>query len=229
MSDSAEAPQVYTYNDAPELCRPSSAPTKPLVPESYAGMSDPPEKSVRPVDRSHIVLQRTTFWALIISLVVLFAAAIGGSVGAALGTKAHDNSSKSETAPPVTTLPDSDCNSTSHNSTSTILVPQTSCPNSNGTIFRPSIYSDTSQSFRIECNVGYTNSQNIVQVMAYTLEHCITACATYNFWNLNRNCTYAAYDVTKGEPGNCWLEHGDPGPKLDSTKKVNTTYILLQE
>ncbi|KAH8800309.1 hypothetical protein F5884DRAFT_757919 [Xylogone sp. PMI_703] len=218
MSVLREAPPAFEYSDAPELCHQSPALTKALISEPYSEITDPPKKPVDSVDPSLIVLRRTTFWVMLVGIVVLFAATIGGSVGAALGTKAHDNSDKS-----VTTIP-------ANNSTSLLTpVPQTSCPNSDNTIFHPTVYSDTSQAFRIECGTDYTNSQNIVQIMVYTLEDCITACATYNFWNLNRNCTYVSYLATNGDPGNCWLEHGNPGPKLDSTNGTNTTYALLQK
>ncbi|RFU36243.1 hypothetical protein B7463_g59, partial [Scytalidium lignicola] len=106
MADSNNAPQVFTYSDGPEYYQQPPPPaTKPLIQGPYSETSDLPDIPEKTGDRSVIVLRRTTFWAMVIGLIALFAAAIGGSVGAALGTKAHNNSSKSITSPPPAAPP----------------------------------------------------------------------------------------------------------------------------
>ncbi|TAQ90640.1 hypothetical protein B7494_g1062 [Chlorociboria aeruginascens] len=248
-----------TPSDLPEVNWGHSKPAASEVREVYDGY--PPytprsgdqtflQKQDSQDDPSVVKLGRKTFWTLIVAIVVLFIAAIGGSVGAGLSAKRTATCPSTSTSSPLplsSPSPPSSSSSSSSSSPSstqssattsassagftiasaaTLNKPTTSCPQSNGTLFETPY---TGGTFSIQCDISYSNSANIAQAMVFTLEDCINMCGAYNYWNSDTTCTHATYLPAGMDPyGNCWIQSGDRGTVVEVAGGTNTTYAFLQ-
>jgi hypothetical protein len=136
------------------------------------------------------------------------------------------------------TMPTSPSSTFSHSSTSSTatptITPTTTCPFSNNTVYH-SLFEGESPGggagldFLIYCDMTLAyQQQNLAQVWAVTLDDCIEACASYNYWGDNTTCGQMAYKVDGTRPGNCWLGVQDTTKGIQVTKSGSLDFAFLQ-
>jgi hypothetical protein len=113
------------------------------------------------------------------------------------------------------TKPSAIQSSTTSCAPSTSPTPTTTCPFSNNTVYH-SLFKDGSNGapgsnagldYVVYCNMNFASGlgPHLAQTYAITLNDCIEACASYNFWGDTTDCEQVAYKLDGVRPGNCWM------------------------
>jgi len=68
----------------------------------------------------------------------------------------------------------------------------------------------------------------ISEAFVYSFSDCIEACASYNFWGENSNCTVAVYTPSASRPGNCWVGSASDVTIASLSVKKGTDVALLE-
>ncbi|KAI0872300.1 hypothetical protein GGS24DRAFT_21470 [Hypoxylon argillaceum] len=207
-------PTPTPFYTAPRESSPKEQPTD-VESRGQAPTLVPSEGQTTGSARSRILgLSIPVFWAVIVTLFVVLAAAIGGGVGGGLSAQRKSVSasnvssgSSSGSAPtsatPTSASPTSASSSPSASSTTDSLVPTDGgCPGINGLSYTaysadgntiPVRAGGSPQEFQEQCYTNWVNTDSthdILRTYTPTLENCIVVCAEYNkayFTNLDSN------------------------------------------
>ncbi|KAA6407309.1 MAG: hypothetical protein FRX48_08857 [Lasallia pustulata] len=158
-------------------------------------------------------------WGLFFLVGIIVVAALVG-VAAGVSTAAKNKSPAAATTTitaspqsPVSSSPSSTASATA----TTIAASASDCPTANGTVYTSkyttsgSVPPDAGLIFTLYCQLQFAHSDtcNMFEVLVSSLDQCVEACASYNFFHGNRGCQGAVFNTAAAIPGNCWALSGN--------------------
>ncbi|KAI9881633.1 MAG: hypothetical protein M1830_000198 [Pleopsidium flavum] len=174
-------------------------------------------------------LKAPTFWGVIIIIIMILAAGIGGGIGAGLSARQKDTAIPSSPGPTSTTL-----SSTFPSSTTTNTAPSVPCPTSNGNIYTPTLptthqnytYNGNVLQYQILCSTNFAagslyGNPGIIDMQVIpgttSLEACMHSCAVYSIQlpidgsggkSLCRGVAWQSENVDSTGAQQCYLKSG---------------------